>query len=900
MSVTTVCPFIQKFLSSQTFIAVSKSLLMRASLSSPYTKKYLKEVIAGFQTFSTRRTNSTLAKILKSNKTMSVNLPFYLQNTLLDPFLYYLQNTNLILLNPIAIGTQQKPQNQASGSIAIGIHSGLINQGTGSIAVGTNAGRNNQGSCSIAIGVNAGFTGQPDHTIILNATETALNGTTANACYIDPIRSQQTTTTVYYNLSSKELTYGPAVQPGGMPLGTTYSDYLFWDPTSTTWGIGSADIHIGGNAGLSNQGTLAIAVGSYAGQNTQGSSAVAVGAFAGQIQQSINGVAVGAFAGQSAQGTSSVSIGYKAGQTSQHANTIVLNATGTALNTTTANALFAAPVRNTTTFTAALYYDSSSGEIGYGPTSNSVPVGTTYSNYLFWNGSTWAVGNTEVHLGSVAGFNNQRSNAVAIGTSAGMTNQGTAGVAVGLSAGMYQQYANAVAIGTSAGSTLQGTNSIAIGNSAGFFNQPQNSIILNASGTIINGATQNSCYVAPIRFIDTGISGAASSSLYYDTVGKEVLYGNVPTSVPTASNYGDYLFWDTTTAPGTWAVGTTTIHLGSNAGGAVQGSYAVAIGYTAGQNFQGTDGIAIGREAAYQYQGSYSIAIGYRAGYNSQSANSIILNASGAQLNSVTNSSFYVSPIRNFTYTNQLFYDATNKEITFGPVPAAAGLPSGTNYSDYVFWDSVSNSYLPDGQKIHIGSNAGQTSQKSYAVAIGANAGVISQGTYAIAIGYGAGETAQPVSSIVLNATGTALNGATASAFYVDPIRTSSASLALFYSASSKEVSKTPIAGMFSTTAPITTAQTLSHSIRGSYLLAFNPSSTMTITLPSILASDTNSIEYYLYNFSSCSITFATNSGSEFYNNTNTFSSFAVGQNDRAHFISYSNPSTNTYSWFIY
>jgi hypothetical protein len=63
-----------------------------------------------------------------------------------------------------------------------------------------------------------------------------------------------------------------------------------------------------------------------------------------------------------------VAIGYKAGETSQASNSIVINATGTALDTTTSGSLFISPVRNDATADLslnALIYKST-GEITYG------------------------------------------------------------------------------------------------------------------------------------------------------------------------------------------------------------------------------------------------------------------------------------------------------------------------------------------------------------------------------------------------------------------------------------------------------------------------------------------------------------------------------------------------------
>ena len=92
---------------------------------------------------------------------------------------------------------------------------------------------------------------------------------------------------------------------------------------------------------------------------------------------------------------------------------------------------------------------------------------------------------------------------------------------------------------------------------------------------------------------------------------------------------------------------------------------------------------------------------------------------------------------------------------------------------------------------IALGYNAGQTNQKDYAIALGQSAGESSQGDYAVALGYNAGNTNQPDNSIVLNASGTTLNGSTASSFYVKPIRSKGSEtgfVALYYNQTTGEI----------------------------------------------------------------------------------------------------------------
>jgi hypothetical protein len=97
---------------------------------------------------------------------------------------------------------------------------------------------------------------------------------------------------------------------------------------------------------------------------------VALGDSAGQNSQGVYSVAIGYAAAQINQGASAVAIGFYAGQTSQANNSIVLNATGSALNQTTANTFTVKPVRNggSSGLPAGFYqmaYNPTTGEIVY-------------------------------------------------------------------------------------------------------------------------------------------------------------------------------------------------------------------------------------------------------------------------------------------------------------------------------------------------------------------------------------------------------------------------------------------------------------------------------------------------------------------------------------------------------
>ena len=135
------------------------------------------------------------------------------------------------------------------------------------------------------------------------------------------------------------------------------------------------------------------------------------------------------------------------------------------------------------------------------------------------------------------------------------------------------------------------------------------------------------------------------------------------------------------------------------------------------------------------------------------------------------------------------------------------------------------------GSAVAVGPLAGNSSQGDYAVAIGSLAGNSSQGTNAVAIGRLAGQTSQPANSIVINASGVALDGATAG-FYVDPVRNQTgANGVVQYDATTKEVSYSSALG------------TVSGTFTGNIftnLIDSADSSAITVTPATIFSSDVN------------------------------------------------------------
>jgi hypothetical protein len=268
----------------------------------------------------------------------------------------------------------------------------------------------------VAVGWKSGKTQQYYRTIILNASGEALPSIEDQSLYISPVRGPQTSAfSLFYNTTSKEITYGPSTGGGSnLPIGSLWSDYLFWNNLTTSWEVGSEQFHLGANSGQFNQGSFAVALGYQAGQNNQQSSSVAIGLNAGQTNQKFGAVAIGTNAGQNNQqsgavaigintgqtnqqfgavavglnagennqGAYSVAIGTNAGITNQHANTIILNASGGVLNSGSSNALYIRPIRNITG-PQSLFYNPSNSEISYSdPTFTNVSLQTyTYAYF---------------------------------------------------------------------------------------------------------------------------------------------------------------------------------------------------------------------------------------------------------------------------------------------------------------------------------------------------------------------------------------------------------------------------------------------------------------------------------------------------------------------------------------
>ena len=594
-------------------------------------------------------------------------------------------------ISSVAIGTTAGNDTQGQLAVAIGYSAGTTTQGITAVAIGSTAGQNNQGNNSVAIGDSAGYAGQGAQSVAVGASA-AQNGQgqfgTAVGYYAG--NDGQGYMGVAVGISAGQNAQGNSAVAIGANAGNiaqgTIAVAIGLNAGYTNQGVHA--VAIGWNAGNDGQGNSAIAIGENAGLNIQGIDAVAIGDSAGQIAQSTQAVAIGIVAGQVNQGNKSVAIGAFAGQTDQANNSIILNATGAALNQTTPSTFTVAPVRNdTSNVTNALYYNTTTAEISYGPAGGATDwanIGNiTGANgpqdiIIGYNAGANSSGQQSVAIGYAAGQTNQGAYAVAVGINSGTNTQGDQAVAVGQNAGNYQQGITAVGIGYSAGQTRQGQYAVAIGPSAGQDDQGNSAIAIGENaGLNIQG-------IDAVAIGDSaGQIAQSTQAVAIGIVAGQVNQGNK--SVAIGAFAGNYYQGDSTVAIGANAGNTTQgddgVAIGNRAGSNTQGIQGIAIGSQAAQTTQGTSAIAIGTSAGFINQGDDAIAIGRNAGINSQPPNSIILNASGNQLNGSGANALYIAPVRNDTsnITNALYYNTSTFEISYGPAAAGGNVSSLAN-----------------------------------------------------------------------------------------------------------------------------------------------------------------------------------------------------------------------------
>ena len=307
----------------------------------------------------------------------------------------------------IAIGYTSGQTTQGTKAIAIGYQSGFTTQGTSAIAIGDTAGNIEQSIECIAIGKNAGagasvtatyvsggVSGDPITMVVDDTTGIIAGMRITGTGFTYTLLEQQQKVLSVDNATTITI---DAIANNGTPSGTLtfksaqefYSIAIGSSAGLTSQNAGA--VALGYQAGMTAQ-MGAVAVGSRAGEVTQGNGGVAVGVDSGRTNQGLHGIAIGKFAGgsnqsqkgiaigyqtgETSQGEYSIAIGERAGETNQHANTIILNASTSPLNSVQTDQFIVKPVRSSAG-TTHLQYNSSTGEITHLDTITATIVATT-------------------------------------------------------------------------------------------------------------------------------------------------------------------------------------------------------------------------------------------------------------------------------------------------------------------------------------------------------------------------------------------------------------------------------------------------------------------------------------------------------------------------------------------
>jgi len=263
-------------------------------------------------------------------------------------------------------------------------------------------------------------------------------------------------------------------------------------------------------------------LGSFAGAYNQNLNALAYGTGAGQYAQGTGSIAIGSGAGETGQGQYSIAIGSFAGPSRMVANSIVLNASGTAFNTSgPTGGFYVNPIAS---------HSGSTGPfnlLAYGRDNQVVQITGSVLSALT-NTANISVIPGSIDIGVGAGSVGQGVNTMALGDGAGQFYQGTGSIAIGYQAGRYSQGTGtigaALAIGYQAGVTGQNVNTVAVGFQAGNVNQGTGSIAVGyqagsivPSSVIVPGSVTGSAYLTSGNFPPASLSSIYSVNTFSGT-----------------------------------------------------------------------------------------------------------------------------------------------------------------------------------------------------------------------------------------------------------------------------------------------------------------------------------------------------------------------------------------------
>ena len=423
----------------------------------------------------------------------------------------------------ISIGSFAKTFNDDCIAIGRGVSGSAGTGGKYSILVGTFCGVTGAGENAIAIGEQVGITVPiPDRTTILNASS-SFNpiASQTDSFYVNPIRSASTTSVLYYDVLTKEVTYQslPAVISVSS-FSTAYVSSVLTTRNLNTSSITltSDETIIGGLASTDSFFTTALGKGSFAGgassvavgkgARTYGNTCIALGSdiCLGSPVGSSNTIVIGTNGAFNGLGNNSIAIGNAVGTgVFIPDRTVVISGT-TGLNpiVSQTDSFYISPVRINGTTGNILYYNDTTKEVTQGAPVYVSSFSTAYVSSLLTVSSIVAdkylINGNNTSLGS---------NASATGGS----------VAFGSNTVTTAAYAVGMGISTN----VNGLYSIGIGNAINIPSGVGKMIVLNADSIGIAPTTTGATYINPIRATAPTIN---ISTLCYNPTTYELTYAD--------------------------------------------------------------------------------------------------------------------------------------------------------------------------------------------------------------------------------------------------------------------------------------------------------------------------------------------------------------------------------------
>ena len=280
----------------------------------------------------------------------------------------------------VAIGLVAGKIEQGSYAVAIGSCAGLSTQGIRSVAIGNKAGEKNQGTSCVSIGgheadSNLRMAYESDNHIVSLGYNSAKSNTPEYTVAIGALTAYMGPgSRGFWNIATGNVGIGfKALRIlQGRKNNVAIGHMAKWSAGghgSMTSPKGGHTVAIGGLAGMISQHAGAVAIGSGTAGERQGVSAVAIGHGSGNFFQGFGSVAIGTdtqkfhYEFNPSLGPCAIAIGAYAGTSYQHMQSIIINASGTSLNSRGSNRTYVKPIRNDDSQTTTLGWNNTTKQV---------------------------------------------------------------------------------------------------------------------------------------------------------------------------------------------------------------------------------------------------------------------------------------------------------------------------------------------------------------------------------------------------------------------------------------------------------------------------------------------------------------------------------------------------------